>query len=98
MNKRYLSLRDEEIMAVLWHNGPMTIRELQNIFRVKLHFNTLSTHIKGLEKHGFVKHNNESYRPYVYEALITEEEYLGRIIERLKTIYNRTILQRITFI
>lgn len=94
MNKIYLSHREEEIMAVLWHNSPMTINELQNIFHVKLHFNTLSTHIRGLEKHGFVIHKNAGFRPYVYEPLITEEEYLDRIIERLKSIYNRDILQR----
>lgn len=93
MSKRYLSLREEEIIAVLWHNGPMTIHELQNIFHIKLHFNTLSTYIRGLEKHGFVIHKNDGFRPYIYEPLITEEEYLDRIIERLKSIYNRNILQ-----
>lgn len=81
-------------MSVLWRNGPLTIHELQALFHDRLHFNTLSTYIRGLEKHGYVRHSNVGFRPYVYEALMTQEEYLDIMIARLKSIFTMDILSQ----
>lgn len=48
-----LSEREEEIMSVLWNNGPLFVREIvEKLPEPRPHFNTIATFLKGLESKG----------------------------------------------
>lgn len=70
-----LTKREEEIMNILWTNGPLFVKEMLAFFdEPKPHFNTVSTIVRGLEEKGFIGH--KSFGPtYQYFAQISEEEY-----------------------
>ena len=76
-----LTKREEEIMTILWQNGPLFVKEMLEFFdEPKPHFNTVSTIVRGLEEKGFIGH--KSYGPtYQYFAQITEGEYGRRTIK-----------------
>lgn len=70
-----LTDREEEIMTILWNNGPMFVREIIEHFDdPKPHFNTISTFVRLLESKGYVTHSKfgSSYR---YEAAISRDEF-----------------------
>ena len=70
-----LTDREEEIMTILWDNGPMFVREIIEHFDdPKPHFNTISTFVRLLESKGYVTHSKfgSSYR---YEAAISRDEF-----------------------
>lgn len=70
-----LTDREEEIMTILWNNGPMFVREIIEQFDdPKPHFNTISTFVRLLESKGYVTHSKfgSSYR---YEAAISRDEF-----------------------
>lgn len=51
-----LSEREEEIMSILWNNGPLFVREIvESMPEPRPHFNTVATFLKGLESKGWVK-------------------------------------------
>lgn len=51
-----LSEREEEIMSVLWNNGPLFVREIvDRLPEPRPHFNTIATFLKGLESKGWVR-------------------------------------------
>ena len=67
-----LTAKEEEIMNILWAEGPLFIREMLAFYpEPKPHYNTVATLVKLLAEKGFV-----SYRAfgntYRYEAKITE--------------------------
>ena len=75
-----LTAKEEEIMNILWAEGPLFIREMLTFYpEPKPHYNTVATLVKLLSEKGFV-----SYRAfgntYRYEAKITENEYKGSAI------------------
>lgn len=70
-----LTDREEEIMTILWDNGPMFVREIIEQFDdPKPHFNTISTFVRLLESKSYVTHSKfgSSYR---YEAAISRDEF-----------------------
>lgn len=70
-----LTDREEEIMTILWDNGPMFVREIIEQFDdPKPHFNTISTFVRLLESKGYVTHSKfgSSYR---YEAAVSRDEF-----------------------
>lgn len=70
-----LTDREEEIMTILWDNGPLFVREIIEHFdEPKPHFNTVSTFVRLLESKDYVSHTKfgGSYR---YEAAISREQY-----------------------
>lgn len=76
--------RETEIMATLWKNGPMYVREIVAEYpEPRPHVNTISTLIRILEEKGHVGHETTggSYR---YFAKTRQEECrsktLGRVI------------------
>ena len=67
-----LTAKEEEIMNILWAEGPLFIREMLAFYpEPKPHYNTVATLVKLLAEKGFV-----SYRAlgntYRYEAKITK--------------------------
>lgn len=81
--KSELTPREEEVMQMLWENGPQFVRELVGRYPdPKPHFNTVSTVIRGLEEKGYVGHETVggSYR---YHAVRAKEEFRDRSLMAL---------------
>ena len=81
-----LTQKEEEIMNRFWETGPMFIKELKEFYSdQKLHYNTLSTIVRGLEEKGYIGHEQFG-NTYRYFAAITEEEYrkgaLGNVVKK----------------
>ncbi len=57
-NKNRLTPKEEELMRLLWEQGPSTISSLVDRYPdPKPHFNTVSTVMRRLETKGFVSHD-----------------------------------------
>lgn len=70
-----LTEREEELMTILWENGPLFVREIiDRMPEPKPHFNTVSTFVRLLESKGFVSHSKfgGSYR---YEAAMSRDDF-----------------------
>ncbi|HKI87746.1 MAG TPA: BlaI/MecI/CopY family transcriptional regulator [Draconibacterium sp.] len=81
-----LTQKEEEIMNVFWEKGPMFVKELKKVYPdQKLHYNTLSTIVRGLEEKGFIDHEQFG-NTYRYFAALTKEEYskktLGNVVKK----------------
>jgi len=81
-----LTQKEEEIMNLFWEKGPMFVKELKEFFqKQKLHYNTLSTIVRGLEEKGFIDHEQFG-NTHRYFAAITKEEYrkstLGSVVNK----------------
>lgn len=89
-NMKLLSNRQEQIMSLLWEYGALTVTQVQSKLKDKLHYNTISTIIRGLETIGFINHINE-YKPYSYHVVITKEQYINSIQQEIisKYFYNK---------
>lgn len=79
-----LSYRQEQIMAIIWENGPMTVSQINLEIGENLHFNTVSTVVRELERLGYLANIHE-YRPYLYAAKIHKNDYLRWLLESLKS-------------
>ena len=65
-------------MDLYWQYGPMFVRDLlEHYDEPRPHFNTLSTMVRILEKHGFLSHKQFG-NTYQYYPLVSEQEY-GRL-------------------
>ena len=81
-----LTQKEEEIMNVFWEKGPMFIKELKEQYAdQQLHYNTLSTIVRGLEEKGFIAHEQFG-NTYRYFAAISNEAYrkktLGTVVKK----------------
>ncbi len=81
-----LTQKEEEIMNVFWEKGPMFVKELKKEFSdQKLHYNTLSTIVRGLEEKGFIDHEQFG-NTHRYFAALSKEEYkkktLGNVVKK----------------
>ncbi len=81
-----LTQKEEEIMNFFWEKGPMFVKELKEIYSgQKLHYNTLSTIVRGLEEKGFIDHEQFG-NTHRYFAAITKEDYrkstLGNVVNK----------------
>lgn len=81
-----LTEREEELMTILWDEGPLFVREIiDKMPEPKPHFNTVSTFVRLLESKGFVTHSKfgGSYR---YEAAVSRDEFsrstLREVVDR----------------
>lgn len=75
IDMKKLTEREEELMTLLWDNGPMFVREIiDRMPEPKPHFNTVSTFVRLLESKGFVTHSKfgGSYR---YEAAMSRDDF-----------------------
>lgn len=73
-------------MNVFWEKGPMFVKELKKEFSdQKLHYNTLSTIVRGLEEKGFIDHEQFG-NTHRYFATFSKEEYkkktLGNVVKK----------------
>ena len=49
-----LSNRHEEVMSIICEHGPMTVNKIIPLIDNKLHYNTISTVIRELERFGYL--------------------------------------------
>ncbi len=81
-----LTQKEEEIMNFFWDRGPMFIKELKEFYaESNLHYNTLSTIVRGLEEKGFINHEQFG-NTHRYFAATTKEKYrkgtLGNVVQK----------------
>ena len=81
-----LTEREEELMEILWDNGPLFVREIiERMPEPKPHFNTVSTFVRLLEGKDYVRHEKFG-GTYRYEAAVTREAYshsaLREVVDR----------------
>lgn len=77
-----LSNRQEQVMALIWENCPITVSRLIPLIDGHLHFNTISTVVRELDRIGILSHDNES-RPFMYYPNITKEDYIKELIDSI---------------
>ena len=91
--KSLLTPREEEVMQMLWDNGPSFVRELVGRYPdPRPHVNTVSSVIRNLEEKGFVGHEavGGSYR---YHALKAKDEFRDRsLLHLVKGYFNNSYL------
>lgn len=80
---KQLTKAEEQIMQVLWTNGPQFLREIvDNIEAPKPHQNTVATILKILMEKDFVKANVYG-RQHQYVASVTKEEYSKKTMKQM---------------
>ena len=92
-----LTNKEKEIMDLYWQNGPMFVRELlEHYEEPRPHFNTLSTLVRILERHGFLGHKQIG-NSFQYYPLVSEREY-GRssIAGVIKNYFNDSYLSAVS--
>ena len=91
--KSILTPREEEVMQLLWDNGPKFVRELIEYYPdPRPHFNTISTVIRSLEDKGFVGHEAQG-GAYRYHAIKEKEEFRDHSLSLLiKGYFNNSYL------
>ena len=73
-----LTPKEEELMRLLWENGPIAISGLVEVYpEPKPHFNTVSTVMRRLEGKGFVGHE-EVAGTFHYFAKVEKEYFRSR--------------------
>ncbi|MFI3279408.1 MAG: BlaI/MecI/CopY family transcriptional regulator [Rikenellaceae bacterium] len=78
-----LTTKEEEVMLHFWKNGPMFVRELQDLYPdPKPHFNTLSTVVRGLQDRGYISYNQYG-NTYQYYAVLPLEEFRAQSLSKL---------------
>ena len=81
-----LTLKEKEIMEILWEHGPMVIREMLAYYEEpKPHYNTVATLVKLLVEKGFVEYEAVG-NIYLYRAKVSRKQYggsaLGDLVSR----------------
>ena len=73
-------------MNIFWEKGPMFVKELKKEYSdQKLHYNTLSTIVRGLEEKGFIDHEQFGNTHRYFPALAKEEykkKTLGNVVKK----------------
>lgn len=73
MTMKNLTKKEEEIMTFLWANGPMRVKDIQDLYDdPKPHVNTISTLIRILEDKGYVGYEPAG-KAYKYYALVSKD-------------------------
>ena len=78
-----LSQREEQIMNLLWDEGPMFVKDMiEKMDEPRPHFNTISTFVRSLEGQGYVGHKVYG-NTHQYYAVLTREEYSNKSLKSL---------------
>lgn len=87
-----LTDRETEVMEQLWVKGPLTVRQLLETYPdPKPHVNTVSTTVRILEEKGYVSHDPESSRPFIYFAVANACDFAGRSLAMvIKSYFNNS--------
>ena len=69
-------------MSLIWEYGSMTVSRLIPLIDENLHFNTISTVVRELDRIGFLSHESE-FRPFLYYPQVSKEDYIKGLIESI---------------
>ena len=69
-------------MAIIWEHGSMTVSRLIPLIDGHLHFNTISTVVRELDRIGFLSHDNE-FRPFLYYPNVKKDDYINELIDSI---------------
>ncbi len=84
---KHLTNREEEIMEIFWENEPIFVKDvLKQLADSNLHYNTISTIVRGLEDKGFLNHEQFG-NTYRYYPVISREEFSKNSIRNLVSKY-----------
>ncbi len=93
-----LAHREEQIMHVLWENGPSFVKEIiQKLPEPKPHYNSVSTMVRILETKGFIGHEafGKSHR---YHAVVPKEDYQVKAVKDvLGSFFNNSFSDMVAF-
>lgn len=83
-----LTKHENDVMEIFWRESdPLFMSEVvQKSGRLNLHFNTIATVVRGLEKKGFVGHETFGHS-FRYFPVITKLEYSRGLLENIITKY-----------
>lgn len=92
-----LTIKEEQIMQIIWVNGPMFVKDILSIYDGKgRHFNTISTIVRSLEQKGYLSHKVFG-NTYQYYAIIKEEEYCWNILMNIiKKYFDNSCLKAVS--
>ncbi len=95
--KHTLTLREEELMQLLWENKPMYVRELVQLYPdPKPHVNTVSTVVRTLEEKGYVSHEVAG-TGYKYFAVAQKEDFADKTLSNvIKGYFNNSYLNAVS--
>lgn len=95
--KHTLTLREEELMQLLWDNKPMYVRELVQLYPdPKPHVNTVSTVVRTLEEKGFVSHEVAG-TGYKYFAVAQKDDFADKTLSNvIKGYFNNSYLNAVS--
>lgn len=95
--KQTLTPREEELMQLLWDNGPMYVRELVQLYPdPKPHVNTVSTVVRTLEEKGHVNHEAAG-TGYKYFAVAQKEDFADKTLNNvIKGYFNNSYLNAVS--
>lgn len=90
-NNEALTSKEEEVMRILWDNGPLFVKDMIDYFPdPKPHVNTVSTFVRQLEQKGYVEHEQVggSFR---YFASFPKEKFRKKTLGSvLKNYFNNS--------
>lgn len=95
--KQTLTPREEELMQLLWDNGPMYVRELVQLYPdPKPHVNTVSTVVRTLEEKGYINHEAAG-TGYKYFAVAQKEDFADKTLNNvIKGYFNNSYLNAVS--
>ncbi|HML65501.1 MAG TPA: BlaI/MecI/CopY family transcriptional regulator [Dysgonomonas sp.] len=82
-----LTKKEEEIMDILWSQGPMRVKDIQDLYDdPKPHVNTISTLIRILEDKGYVGYEPTG-KAYRYYALVSKDSFKKNTLTKIISEY-----------
>lgn len=85
-DKLYLTNREEEIMQAIWTLEKAFVNDIKAELAEDMHYNSIATIIKILQKKGFVNYKKYG-NTYQYYPLISKETYQKRDVRDLLSKY-----------
>lgn len=100
--ERQLTKAEMEIMNVLWERGKgMTTHEIIDEYpEPKPAYSTIATFLKILTNKGFIQSRKQEGggKTFVFEPLITREEYTNRVMKEVKsTFFGNSLKSMLSF-
>lgn len=83
-----LTKRENDIMEIFWREGASLFMSevVEEFAHQNLHFNTVATIVRGLERKGFVGHETFGHS-FLYFPIITKQEYGRSLLENIISRY-----------
>lgn len=76
-----LTPKEEQVMELLWEQGPLFVREMLEFYEEpRPHFNTVSTVVRMLEEAGYIAHKAYG-RNHQYFAALSKDDYKNNTLK-----------------